>query len=139
MKTPTNSPTKQQLINAARRNNFTPVPSIPLHKQTLLGVTPPSPEEKAEAEWELPEETIHNLEDRYAIGNQILEAEYDEAANTLYEEHQAGIRAATEKNAATVRQLEQDQADRFRAQYPEYSQPKPVRSDSYNKIKRIVG
>ena len=111
MKTPINSPTTQQLIDAARRNNYMPDPNIPLHKQSLLSVMPPTPEEKAEADWELPEESVHNRNDGYS---------------TFYEEHQAGIRAATERNAATVRQLEQDQADRFRQEYPEYVQPEPV-------------
>ena len=141
MKIPTNSPTTQQLIDAARRNNYMPDPNIPLHKQSLLSVMPPTPEDKAEADWELPEEPIHNhnQEDRFALGNQILEAEIDPDADAAYDLIKAEREATTAKVAATVRQLQQDQADRFRAEYPEYSQPEPVRSDSYNKVKRIVG
>ena len=131
--------TKQELIDAARRNNYMPDPSIPLHKQSLLSVTPPNPEERAEAEWELPEDIIHNHEDPYALGNQILEAEIDPVASAEYDLRKAEREATTTKIAATVRQLHQDQADRFRAEYPEYAQPEPVRSESYNKIRRIVG
>ena len=121
---PHHRPTQQELVSAARKNNYLPDPYIPLHQQTLLGVTPPTPEQKAEADWELPEESVHNRNDGYS---------------TFYQEHQAAIRATTERNAATVRQLEQDQSDRFRQEFPEYVQPELIRSESYNRIKRIVG
>ena len=82
-------------------------------------------------EVKLPEEEI-------VVTDEQKEAEVTPEGEKAYDENKALINAATAKNAATVRQLQQDQADRFRAQYPEYSQPKPVRSDSYNKIRRIV-
>ena len=117
-------------------NNYLTNPSIPLHQQTLLGVTipPQTKEEQNEKDWELTE-----APDRYDIGNQILEAEVTPEGDSVYEENKARINAATAKNAATIRKLKQDQADRFRAEYPEYAQPEPVRSESYNKIRRIVG
>ncbi len=136
---PHHRPTMQERVNTARTRNFMPDPNIPLDKQTLLGVTSPTPEQKAEAEWELPEEVIHNHDDRFALGNQMLEAEIDPDADAAYDLIKAERKATTAKVAATVRQLEQDQADRFRAEYPEYAQPEPVRSESYNKIRRIVG
>ena len=117
-------------------NNYLTNPSIPLHQQTLLGVTipPQTKEEQNEKDWELTE-----APDRYDIGNQILEAEVTPESEAAYDENKARINAATAKNAATVRQLEKEQHERFRAQYPEYVQPEPVRSDSYNKIRRIIG
>ena len=113
---------------------YMPDPNIPLHEQRLLSVTPPTPEQKAEADWELPEP-----KDRYQIGDEILLSEVTPESEAAYDENKARIKAATAKNAATVRQLEKEQLERFRAQYPQYSQPEPVRSDSYNRIRRIVG
>jgi hypothetical protein len=116
---------------------YMPDPNIPLHEQRLLSVTPP--EQKAEADWELPEPLVHNHKDRYQIGDEILLSEVTPESEAAYDENKARINAATAKNAATVRQLEKEQHERFRAQYPEYVQPEPVRSDSYNKIRRIIG
>ena len=125
--------TKQVLIDAARRNNYMPDPSIPLHKQSLLSVTPPTPEEKAEAEWDLPE-----ADPRYQIGDQILAAELDPEADAVYAEHKAKLDETHANIQATVRQLEKDRDQRFREEYPEYVRPEPD-SQSYRKIKKIVG
>ena len=106
---PHHRPTKQELIDAARRDNYMPDPSIPLHKQSLLSVTPPTPEEKAEAEWELTDDDVHK----------------------------AQIAAATARNAATIRQLEQDQWDRY---YEEHGYPEqPIRSQSQERMRRMIG
>ena len=113
---------------------YMPDPNIPLHEQRLLSVTPPTPEQKAEADWELPEP-----KDRYQIGDEILLSEVTPESEAAYDEHKAELNATSAKIAATVRQLEKEQLERFRAQYPQYSQPEPVRSDSYNRIRRIVG
>ena len=130
---PHHRPTKQELIDAARNNNYMPDPSIPLHQQSLLNVMPRTPEEKAEAEWDLPE-----ADPRYQIGDQILAAEVDPEADALYAEHKAKQHEPHANIQATVRQLERDQAQRFREEYPEYIRPEPD-TESYRKIRKIVG
>ena len=130
---PHHRPTKQELIDAARNNNYMPDPSIPLHQQSLLNVMPRTPEEKAEAEWDLPE-----ADPRYQIGDQILAAEVDPEADAVYAEHKAHLDQTHANIQATVRQLERDQAQRFREEYPEYIRPEPD-TESYRKIRKIVG
>ncbi len=113
-----------------------PDPDVPLHEQTLLGVKipPQTKAEQNERDWELSEADI-----RHQIGDEILLSEVTPESEAAYDENKARINAATAKNAATVRQLEKEQHERFREQYPEFVQPEPVRSDSYNRIRRIIG
>ena len=115
---------------------YMPDPDIPLHEQTLLGVKIP-PQTKAqqnERDWELTDADV-----RHKIGDEILAEGVTPETNAAYETHKAELNATSAKIAATVRQLEKEQHERFREQYPQYSQPEPVRSDSYNRIRRIVG
>ena len=93
---------------------YMPDPSIPLHEQTLLGVPipPQTKEEQNEKDWELNEVSIYDF-------------------------HKAQLNATSTKLAETVKQLEQEQNERFLEQYPEYIQPEPVRSQSH--IRKTIG
>ena len=109
---PHHRPTQQELVNAARKNNYLPDPSIPLHQQSLLSVTPPTPEQKAEADWELSEEDI------------VLAIEAQRAA-------------ASKLSQDTFKKLEQDRWDRY---YEEHGYPEqPIRSQSQERMRRMIG
>ena len=109
---PHHRPTKQELIDAARKNNYIPDPSIPLHQQSLLNVMPRTPEQKGDAECELSEEDVVSA----------IEAQ----------------RAAASKlSQDTFKKLEQDRWDRY---LDEYGYPeKPIRSQSQERMRRMIG
>ena len=113
---------------------YMPDPSIPLHEQTLLGVTipPQTEDEQNDKDWQLNEASV-----RQQIGDRLLQSEITPEADLAYDEHKARINAATAKNAATVRQLEQDSWDRY---HEEYGYPvEPEGSQSLSRVRQIVG